>query len=303
MALSNNMKGAVLMALSMAGFTCNDALVKAVTPFVNVGQIMFVRGALTTLLVYVIARQMGALRHIRILKDPMILLRIGFEILAAITYLSALGNIPLANASSILQSLPLAVTLGAALVLKEPVGWRRWTAILVGFLGVMIIIRPGPEGFTLAALYVVISVFAAASRDLATKKIGASTPSLTVTLFTAIGNGIVGAVLIVPMGGWQPMSGSTFGLLALASLLVFVGYQSIVMAMRMGEISFIAPFRYTSLLWALGLGIVFFGETPDFWMIFGATVVICSGLYTFYRENKRQLADPVGQESRPGSPV
>ncbi|RCW28486.1 drug/metabolite transporter (DMT)-like permease [Ciceribacter lividus] len=289
MALSSNTKGAILMMLSMAGFTCNDAVIKAVTPYMNVGQIMLIRGVMTSLLVYMIARRMNALDHIRTLFQPMVALRVLFEVTAAIAYLSALGQIPLGNAASILQSLPLAVTLGAALFLGEPVGWRRWTAIIVGFIGVMIIIRPGPEGFTLASLYVVSSVFSAAARDLVTKRIHAGVSSLSVTLFSAAGNAVAGALLVQPFGGWQPMSGELFGLLALASVLVLIGYQAIIMAMRTGEISFIAPFRYTSLLWAVGLGIVVFGEVPDVWMMTGTAIVIASGLYAFYRENKRRM--------------
>lgn len=303
MALSNNTKGAILMALAMAGFTCNDALVKSVTPFMNVGQIMLVRGGLATVLIFLVARHMGALRPITVLAQPMVLLRVTFEICAAITYLTALGQIPLGNASSILQSLPLAVTLGAAVILREPVGWRRWSAIVVGFLGVMLIIRPGPEGFTLASLYVVVSVFSAAGRDLATKQVPTGIPSLMVTLLTSAANSVVGAILIAPLGGWQAMSLTSFGHMALAAILIFVGYQAIVMAMRIGEISFIAPFRYTSLLWAVGLGMVFFGETPDIWLYCGAAIVIGSGLYTFYRENKRRIKPAISQQSRPGSPL
>lgn len=288
MALSKNTKGALLMALSMAGFTFNDALSKVVTPLMNVGQLMFVRGAITTVLVFLVARHMGALGHIRILTQPTVLLRMLFETLAAVTFLSALGQMPLANVSSILQSLPLAVTLGAALFLGEPVGWRRWTAIGVGFLGVLIIIRPGPEGFTLASLYVLMSVVFAAARDLVTKKIDSGISSLAITLSTAAGITVAGAALIVPFGGWQPMSGSTWGIMLIASCLIFIGYLAIIMAMRTGEISFIAPFRYTSLLWAVTLGMVFFGEVPDIWMVTGTVIVIGSGLYAFYRENKRR---------------
>ncbi|WP_454286662.1 DMT family transporter [Rhizobium arsenicireducens] len=311
MALSSNTKGALLMALAMAGFTLNDALSKAVTPLMNVGQLMFVRGALTTILVYLVARHMGALGHIRMLMQPMVLLRMLFETLAAVTFLSALGAMPLANVSSILQSLPLAVTLGAALFLGEPVGWRRWLAIGIGFLGVLIIIRPGPEGFTMASLYVLTSVLFAASRDLVTKKIGAHISSLAITLSTAAGITLAGAALIVPFGGWQPMSGSTWLIMTLAACLIFVGYLAIVMAMRTGEISFIAPFRYTSLLWAVALGMIFFGEVPDIWMVTGTIVVIGSGLYAFYRENKRRaeaariaatLLDPTAAPGRSSGP-
>jgi drug/metabolite transporter (DMT)-like permease len=290
MALSENTRGALLMAVSMAGFTFNDALTKSVTAGLTVAQIMFIRGAFTALLVYVVARRMGALDHLRTILQPLILLRIAFETIAAVAFLAALGQIPLANASAILQSLPLAVTLGAALFYKEPVGWRRWMAIGIGFVGVLVIIQPGPEGFTLASLYIVLCVIAAAGRDLVTRRIDPSISSLTVTLFTTASISVAGLLLVPAFGGWQPVSGGQRGRLACASVFLFAGYQAIIMAMRIGEISFIAPFRYTSLLWAILLGIVFFGETPDSWMMIGSAIVIGSGLYTFYRENKKKAA-------------
>lgn len=300
MALSSNARGAVFMACSMAGFTINDALTKSALATMNAGQVMFVRGAMTTFLVYLVARRLGGLEHLGRLIQPYVMLRIFFETLAAITYLSALGQIPLANASAILQALPLAVTLGAAVFLREPVGWRRWTAIIIGFLGVMIIIRPGPEGFTLASLYVVFSVLTAAARDIVTKRIDPAIPSISVTLVTAASISAAGTLLIQPMGGWEPMTWMTTGTLFLAAAFLFVGYQMIIMAMRIGEISFIAPFRYTSLVWAVALGMIFFGELPDMWMAVGTAIVIGSGLYTFYRENKRKAQS--ASQSLPISP-
>ncbi|OJF93450.1 DMT family transporter [Pararhizobium antarcticum] len=298
---SANMRGAVFMCLAMAGFTCNDALVKSVTGEMNVGQIMFVRGFLTSVLVLALAWSFGAMRSFRLLTTPAVALRVVAEVGASITYINALGQIPLANASAILQALPLAVTLGAALFLSEPVGWRRWLAILTGFLGVLIILRPGPEGFTIAALNVVASVFCAAIRDLCTRRIDPKVPSLFISVITAVAITLTGAVMILPMGGWQPMSLVSFGHLAGASLLLLVGYQCIVLAMRNGEIAIIAPFRYTSLIWSIGIGMLFFAEKPDIWMITGILVIVGSGLYTFARENKRRVA-AVAQQSIPESP-
>ena len=189
------------MAISMAGFTFNDALTKSVTADLTVAQIMFVRVAFTASLVDIVARRMGALDHVRNILQPMILLRILLETIAAIAFLAALGQVPLANASAILQSMPLAVTLGAALFFQEPVGWRRWTAIGVGFLGVLVIIQPGPEGFTPASLYVVLCVFTAAARDLVTRRIDPKVSSLTVTLFTAASISFAGLLLIPAFGG------------------------------------------------------------------------------------------------------
>ncbi|HSX72751.1 MAG TPA: DMT family transporter [Shinella sp.] len=296
-----NARGALFMAIAMAAFTCNDALVKSVTGDLNTGQILFVRGLMTTVLVVVIARWMGALGSFRIVLQPVVALRIAAEILASLAYVSALGAMPLANTASILQALPLAVTLGAALFLGEKVGWRRWLAIVAGFAGVLIVIRPGPEGFSLAAVYVIASVVGAAARDLCTRRIDTAVPSLFISVITAVSITLAGAVMIVPMGGWQPIPGAALGRLAGASVLLLVGYQTIVIAMRTGEISFIAPFRYTSLIWAITIGVLFFGEVPDFWMTVGVAIIVASGLYTFYRENRRDV-EAVAQESKPESP-
>lgn len=299
---SRNTEGAIYMSMAMAGFSASDALSKSVISYMNAGEIMFLRGLFTSILVYLIAWKFGALRPWRVMVKPIIALRITCEIVAAVTYITALGMMPIANASAILQSLPLVVTFGAALFFHEPVGWRRWMAILVGLVGVMIIIRPGPEGFTAAALLCVGSVASTAGRDLATRSISKDIPSLMITTVTAISVAIFGALMIPFLGGWEPVSATSLTHLLLASVLVLVGYQSVIVAMRTGEISFVAPFRYTSLIFSSLLGFFFFAEVPDFWTLVGAAIVIASGLYTFYREAKRHVP-PVAQESAPRSPV
>ncbi|MGM4909984.1 DMT family transporter [Rhizobium sp. 768_B6_N1_8] len=299
---SRNTEGAIYMSMAMAGFSSSDALSKSVISYMNAGEIMFLRGLFTSILVYLIAWKLGALRPWRVMLKPVIALRIACEIIAAVTYITALGMMPIANASAILQSLPLVVTFGAALFFKEPVGWRRWMAILVGLIGVMIIIRPGPEGFTAAALLCVGSVASTAGRDLATRSISKDIPSLMITTVTAVSVAIFGALMIPFLGGWEPVSVTSLTHLLLASVLVLVGYQSVILAMRTGEISFVAPFRCTSLIFSSLLGFFFFAEVPDFWTLVGAAIVIASGLYTFYREAKRHVP-PVAQESAPRSPV
>lgn len=298
---TGNARGALFMVIAMVAFTCNDALVKSVTHTMNTGQILFVRGFMTSLLVLAIAKWMGALGSWRVILQPAVALRLAAEILASLAYISALGAMPLANTSAILQALPLAVTLGAALFLGEQVGWRRWLAIAAGFAGVLIVIRPGPDGFSMAAIYVIASVIGAAARDLATRKIRSDVPSIFISAVTAVAITVVGGVLVVPMGGWQPMTVDVLLRLAGASVLLLVGYQTIVSAMRFGEISFIAPFRYTSLIWAISIGVLVFGEWPDFWMTVGVLIIVASGLYTFYRENRRRV-EAVAQESKPESP-
>jgi drug/metabolite transporter (DMT)-like permease len=290
MALHDNFKGALLITLAMAGFTLNDAMVKIVAPDMNTGQIMFIRGVMTSVLIVSVARHMGALRPLRTLLDPYLALRTLAEILASTTYVAALGTLPLSNAAAIMQALPLAVTMGAALFLGDQVGWRRWIAILVGFAGVLVIIRPGAQGFTSASLLVVGSVLFCALRDIATKKIDPQIPTLFISAVTSLVITIVGGFLIVPFGGWRPVSMMHVAALALGAAALFAGYQTLIMSMRTGEISFIAPFRYTSLLWSILLAIALLGEFPDLWMLAGSAIVVAAGLYTFYRENKRHRA-------------
>ncbi len=296
-----NARGALFMVIAMAAFTCNDALVKSVTHTMNTGQILFVRGLMTSVLVLVIARWMGALGSWRVVFQPAVAVRLIAEIVASLAYVSGLGGMPLANTTAILQALPLAVTLGAAMFFGEKVGWRRWLAITAGFAGVLIIIRPGPDGFSMAALYIVASVIAVAARDLSTRKIPGDIPSFFISAVTAISITVTGGALIAPMGGWQAMPAEVLVRLALSSALLLVGYQAIVSATRVGDISFIAPFRYTSLIWAIGIGILFFGELPDFWMTVGLSIIVASGLYTFYRENLRKTK-AVAQHSKPEPP-
>jgi drug/metabolite transporter (DMT)-like permease len=292
--LNDNLKGALLMALAMAGFNINDALTRYLTADLTPGQIMFIRGGMTSMLIFVVAWRWGAFRSASKIFDRWVAFRTVGEIIGAVTYVYALSQLPLPNASAILQALPLAVTMGAAVFLREKVGWRRWAAILVGFSGVLLIIRPGAEGFTTASLFVVGSVIGAASRDVVTKKIDPKTPALMISLIAAVAITIVGAIWVGIDGEWKPVSTNNFLLLILCSVLLFAGYQAIVLAMRKGEISFIAPFRYTSLIWAIALAILLLGEIPDMWMLIGSAIVVAAGLYSFYRETvtqRRRMAE------------
>lgn len=293
LALSPNLRGGLFMAVAMASFTMNDAITKAASKEMNFGQIMLVRGIFAIVLIAALAAHRRAIRPLRTLMVKPVALRVIGEVGATIAFLTALAHLPLANISAIMQALPLAVTLGAALVFSEPVGWRRWLAIGFGFAGVLIIVRPGVEGFNQFALLALASVLFCALRDLATSRIPAEIPSLFITLLTTITVTVAGLFMLVPLGGWTPLSGRAVGLLALAAVLVLMGYQCVIMAMRAGDISAVAPFRYTALLWAILLGYVVFGDVPDVMMVVGASLIVISGLYTFYRERLRNRRKPV----------
>jgi drug/metabolite transporter (DMT)-like permease len=275
------------MAVAMACFTINDTITKLVSSEMNFGEIMLVRGVFAIALVAMLAWHRGAMRPLRTLMLRPVALRAAGEVGGTVSFLAAIVHLPLANTAAIFQVLPLAITLGAALIFSEPVGWRRWLAITAGFIGVLIIVRPGVEGFNQFSLLALVSVIFCAVRDLATKRIPAQIPSLFITLLTTVMVTIAGAAILVPLGGWTAPSPRALGLLACAAVLVLIGYQCVIMALRSGDISAVAPFRYSALLWAMLLGYLVFGDAPDAPMVTGAAIIVLSGLYAFDRERKR----------------
>ena len=285
MPLSDNARGAAFMALAMAAFTANDALMKQVTQDVPLMQAIVVRGLLSGAMLAALAMATGGLHMAlsRADRGP-VALRTLAEVGATLTFLTALMHLPLANISAILQALPLAVTLAAALVFGDRVGWRRLSAIAVGFAGVLLIVRPGAEGFTVWSLVAVASVLCVVVRDLSTRRLTGVLPTSTVALYTA---GAVTAMGVVGMAfgpGWQPVGGAALAALAGAAMLLVVGYTFIIKAMRVGEVSFVAPYRYTSLLWAILLGWLIFGSLPDALTWAGSALIVASGLFTMWRE-------------------
>lgn len=268
----------------MAGFAANDTLVKFASATINMGEVMLIRGIFATALITGLAWSHGALRNPGQLLHPMVALRAAGEALGTVCFLFALSHIPLATTSAVMQALPLAVTMGAALVFAEDVRRRRWAAIAVGFVGVLIVVRPGTDGFNAYALWALASVFFCMVRDLATKQLPESIPTLLVSTVTAALVSVCGLLLVQPLGGWKPATPQLVGLLAAAAVLLLIGYQFVIKAMRTAEISYVAPFRYTALLWSILLGFLTFGDVPDTSMTVGAAIIIGSGLYMLHRE-------------------
>ena len=295
MTLSDNARGSLWMGIAMGAFTLNDACMKAVTETMPLYQAMFLRGLLTTILIAVIGMRAGTLRFDWAPSDRFwMALRTVGEVGGTLAFLTALRHMPLANLSAILQSLPLAVTLAAALLMREPVGWRRLAAILVGFCGVLLIVRPGTEGFDRWSLLGLVSVAFVVLRDLSTRRMSAGLTSITVAFSAAVSVTVV-ALAVLPFFGWAPVRASEMALIAGASGFLIAGYILIVMAMRVGDIALVAPFRYTSLIFAVVLGWTIFGQFPDAFTLLGGAIVIATGLYTFHRERVRgqKLAQPV----------
>ncbi|RJL09449.1 DMT family transporter [Paracoccus siganidrum] len=280
----DNLRGAMLMCLSMLGFTCNDTVMKFVTQEMPLYQAITLRGVVVILGIGLIAWREGGLK-LRIAPGarlPMALRVIG-EIGSTLLFLNALMHMAIGDLSAIMQALPLVVMLAAALFFGEKLGWRRMSAVIVGLLGVLIILRPGSGTFGIWALVALGSMLLVALRDLATRRFGREVRSSTIAFYAAIAVALTGLVMSLGQG-WVAPSLSQLLLLGLAGAFLTVGYVSAVSAMRVGEMSYVAPFRYTSLLAAIFLGLVVFGEWPDLWTWLGSALVVGAGGYTIWRE-------------------
>ena len=284
--MSPNLVGALLMMASMACFVVSDAVLKLTGGAVPLFQLLFLRGIISCALILATKGRLGALHFDISRRDwALIMIRAVTEAMIAYFFLTALFKMPLANLTAILQCVPLTVTLASAIFLREAVGWRRMVAIAVGFLGVLLIVKPGADGFNIWSLYAVIAMLGVTFRDLITRKLSPSVPSMTVTLVTAL-TVLIAAGLASLTEPWVAVDPTVGLLIAASAVLVLGGYFFSIHVMRIGDVSFIAPFRYTGLVWALLLGFVFFGEWPGWMTLTGAGIVVGTGIFTLYRERK-----------------
>ncbi len=284
-AKSDNLRGAVLMLISMATFTCNDAVMKAVTQTLPLYESVALRGLSVLVLMLVVAQiQQGGVRLSVPREDLLpLVVRTVADIASTVLYLLALREMALADLSAILQALPLGVTLAAGLFFHERLGWRRLSAIGVGFVGVVMILRPGSGAFDIWSVVALASMLLIVLRDIVTRTFSAGIGSSTIAFYAAATIMLTGFILGVGEE-WRMPDLREAGLLLLSAGFLTAGYITAVATMRVGEISLIAPLRYTSLVWAIVLGLVIFGEWPDLWTWLGSVLVVGAGLYTILRE-------------------
>ncbi len=283
----DNLRGALIMVLSMLGFAIEDMFIKLIGTDIPIGQIIFMLGTGGALCYGAMVVMKGEPLMDRAMLTRPILLRALGEIVGTLGFVSAIVLTPISSASAILQATPLVVTLGAALFLGDPVGWRRWSAILVGMLGVLLVIRPGMDSFQALSLLAVLGVLGLSLRDLATRRVPKSTSTFQLSFLAFLA--LVPASLLFMLGtgtAFAPMSGVQWLFMGAALTTGMVAYYGIVAAMRIGEISFVTPFRYARLLFAMVVGITIFGERPDLLTYVGATIIVASGIYTIWRERK-----------------
>lgn len=282
------------MSLAMASFIANDALVKYVSESLPAAQLIFIRGLFSTVLLLAVAQALGLLRSafgqdpgaLRHLLHRPVIARSVIDALASLAYLAALFHLPIGNATAISMATPLFITLFAVLAWRERVGAARWLAIAGGFVGVLLIVQPVAAGFNAWALLCLLGTVLQTARDLITRAIPHSVPSVLITVATAVTITVL-AGLLTATQGWQPVTLRQLALLTAASVFLSGAYYLVIVGMRSGEMSVIAPFRYSGLLYALLIGWVAWGDVPNTLAWAGIALLVGAGLYVLRSERAR----------------
>ena len=295
--LSANRRGIFAIIGATATFSANDSIVKIVAQDLPLGEVLFVRGLMTMALVGSILIALDHLPALRPAMNALVFARSGLEALAALFFTSALIRMPLAELSTIILVSPLIITALSVIFLGEIVGWRRWTAIAVGFAGTLFVVKPTPSAFDAWALLGVLCAFASALRDILTRRISAATPTIVISFMAAVSVTIAG-LLLGFWEQWRMLTGREVALLAFAAMFLAAGNFLAAMAFREVEISAVAPFRYSILIWAGLAGYVVFGELPDRWSVTGALLIVGSGIYALHREAVR--GREIASRAKPG---
>jgi drug/metabolite transporter (DMT)-like permease len=296
-----NLRGIQAMALAMGSFVINDALVKYVSQSLGGAQLILIRGVLATFILLGAAAALGQLRPVppaqpylwRELLSRRVLLRATMDALATMAYLASLFHLPIANVTAINMATPLIITLYAVLAMGERVGRLRWLALMIGFLGVVLVVQPDSSGFNRWALLCLLGTLFHTARDVLTRGIPQHVPSLLIAVVTSVTVSLLaGSVCLVQ--GWQPVNTAQWAQLTAASAFLSGGYYFIIKSMRSGQMSVVAPFRYTGLLFALVLGWLVWGDIPNLLAWIGIAMLVGSGLYVLRAAPEPQSAGVPG---------
>lgn len=286
---AHNMVGAAWMTASMAGYVINDSLIKLAAEELPLFQAIFLRGIAVTLFVWGLCAQQRVTSNILSHFRGPVLVRIATEMGGTVVYLVALTHVPIASLTAIMQIVPLAVTVAAARLLREQVSPARWFAVGVGLVGVALIVRPGSDSFSPWLLLGASAAALIVGRELATRRVGASVPSLVISLGTAVAITAMGGAYSI-VDGWESLEIRELAILAGAAFFLAIGYVCSVITIRTGEMSFTAPFRYSVLVFAIVLQIVVFDDFPDLLTIIGSLIIVASGTWAFANERRHPAA-------------
>ena len=273
------------MVAATALFTCGDAAMKLVSDSMPTGQSIFLRGVSTVTIVTIAAFWTGALYRLRDAFVRTMAWRSAGDVGGAIFFQAALARMPFADLMGILQMTPLSLTAASALFLGERVGWRRWTAVAIGFSGALLVIKPGSSAFNAWALLGVLSVLSGTLRDVSTRRLDVALSPLLIMMLSQIVVASAGLACWM-FESWKVPSPVEVLALVFASVLSLVGHLFVIYSLRSGEVGAIAPFRYAGIVWSILLGYLIWHQLPDGLSFAGITILVSAGMYTFYREQQ-----------------
>ncbi len=279
-------KAIIAMLLGAAVLIVNVAVLKWLTNSYHVGQILFCRGIFISLPLAVLIWKAGGLNSLRPVNPTGHTVRAGLVIVGIFLFISGLAYLPIADAIAISFAGPLFITALAQPLIGEYVGWRRWSAVVTGFIGIILIVRPDGSVVQWAVLFPLTASLAGALRDLLTRHLSSQETSVAILFYTTLGV-IVASLMTIPFI-WIPVPLVDWGWFALSGFLVGFAHFLMIETFRYGEATLVAPFKYSSVIWACLLGYFIWGDIPDFMTILGVSIVASSGIYILHREQIRR---------------
>lgn len=281
--LPAGLHGIMFMIAGSFFMSLNNAILKWLSTGYPAGQILFMRGVFIFVPIAFFIWRAGGLESVRVVSVRGHFIRAVFTVASAFCFVSGVKYLPLADATAITFAGPLFITMLAIPVLGERVGWRRWSAVIAGFLGVLIITRPTGDLVRLAAFLPLASAFFGAARDVVTRRLSARETSNAILVTTTAAVGLAGLCTAVT-GTWKLPTPEDIAIIALGGMITGCGHYCMIETFRHAEAGLVAPFKYSSILWAAGLGFIFWGDLPDLWVVAGTTILIASGIYILRRE-------------------
>lgn len=279
----SNVRGILYMVGAMSSFACGDTIMKLAAANLPTSELMFLRGSFVCGGAFVLALALGSLAVLHRAFTRAMALRAAGDATGAWAFQLALARMPYADLTAVGQLSPLSITAASALFLGEKVGWRRWTATVVGLCGVLLIIRPGSSAFNWWAIAGIVSVLASTTRDLATRYVDRGVPPPIIMMLSA-GAVTLSCLIAAPFSNWSWPPPGMVAMMAAAATFSLIGQMCVIISVRSGDISAVAPFRYSIIIFAILSGVVVFDHFPDAMTLVGTAIVVAAGLYTFYRE-------------------
>ena len=285
--LSNNQRGIAAICGCMASYTVNDVLVKQILQTYPVGEVIFVRGLMCSLLIGAMALAFGHAAQLRAPMSRVLAARSLCDGLSTVAFIAALAHMKLANVAAVLQIAPLIITVLSVALYRETVGWRRWSAIGAGFFGALLVVKPIPSEFSIWAVAAAGSALFSATREIQNRQIGKAVPVLVIAFWGSVAITLCGAAFVT-FEEWRMFSGAEFFQLSVAAAFVGIAMYLLSLGFRDTDLSVVVPFRYSYLLTSAIGGYLMFREVPDVWTVVGAGLIVGSGIYTLHREAVRR---------------